>query len=412
MITMENKTLKSLEMEHNLAVGIKKVSIDIPTDLSFSIISKLSVKTLKRFECVCKSWTVLFQNSYFMSLFCKNLYNHSYYDYTSLLLHLHHKTTSIDVLYSLSDEQFENNIKLNWPNPFQMDDLEFEILGSRSINGVLCLISYSQTSTRLVLWNPATQEFKVIPTSFRESVPYMDIEITRYGFGYDSVREDYKVIRQIMYNPNSDSESDIEDFPFEDIYYQLFWEIYSLQSNSWKKLDSDIPHNYIDQGLCIDGMCHWWGEEGYDNENYDEEYLLSFDLSNEVFHITPIPDDKKFRSILYWKDLVVLNGCIALISNHIKNYPSDDIFHISILGEVGVKESWIKFYTVWPFPYIEHPIGVGKNGYIFLIEHTGKLVCFNVNTNMVEELGNVGHGFEGRTIIYERSIVPIGGMNT
>lgn len=59
MITMENKTLTSLEMDKNLVVGIK-VSIDIPNDLSFSILLKLSVKTLKHFECVCKSWTLLF----------------------------------------------------------------------------------------------------------------------------------------------------------------------------------------------------------------------------------------------------------------------------------------------------------------------------------------------------------------
>ncbi|XP_058756722.1 putative F-box protein At3g25460 [Vicia villosa] len=400
---MENITLKPLEMEKNLSTGIKKVSIGIPNDLSFFILSKLSAKTLKRFECVCKLWTLLFQNSYFMSLFCKNLYNHSYYGYTSLLLHLHHKTTSSDLLYSLSDKHFENKIKLNWPNPIQKEDLEFDILGSRSVNGILCLIISSlQTNTRLVLWNPVSEEFKVVPTSFRESVPpYMDIEITRYGFGYDSDRDDYKVIRQIMYNPNSDSESDIDDLSSEDIYYQVFWEIYSLQSNSWKKLKSNLPNNYIDRVLCLDGMCHWWGEEGYSNENYDEAYLLSFDISKEVFLITPIPEDNFFRSMLYWEDLVVLNGCIALISNHIKNYPSDDIFHISILGEVGVKESWIKFYTVWPFPYIEHPIGVGNNGYIFLIGNNGKLVCFNVNTQMVEELGYVGHGFKSKIIIYE-----------
>lgn len=98
-----------------------------------------------------------------MSLFCKNLYNHSYDDYTSLLLHLHHKMASSYVLYSLSDEQFENKTKLNWPNPFQKDDLELDILGTRSVNGILCLISYFQTNTRLVLWNPTAEEFKVIP---------------------------------------------------------------------------------------------------------------------------------------------------------------------------------------------------------------------------------------------------------
>ncbi|AES77791.1 hypothetical protein MTR_7g017270 [Medicago truncatula] len=35
-----------------------------------------------------------------------------------------------------------------------------------------------------------------------------------------------------------------------------------------------------------------------------------------------------------WRDLLVLNGSIALISN----YSNVDTFHISILGEFGVKE--------------------------------------------------------------------------
>nr|ABN09028.1 hypothetical protein MtrDRAFT_AC172742g9v1 [Medicago truncatula] len=42
----------------------------------------------------------------------------------------------------------------------------------------------------------------------RESVRYVDVEITRHGFGYDSTSDDYKVIRQVMYAPKSDIDSE------------------------------------------------------------------------------------------------------------------------------------------------------------------------------------------------------------
>jgi F-box interacting protein len=305
-------------------------------------------------------------------------------------------------LYSLSGERFEHKTKLDWPNPFQEVDPEFYVVGSGSIHGVLCLICYSQPNNRVVLWNPTTKEFKVIPTSVRESVRYMDVEITRYGFAYDSINDDYKVIRQVMYYPNSDTDSDTDDLSLDDISDDLFWEIYSLRSNSWKKLTSGVPRDYRDEVVCLDGVCHWLGEDGYIYDGEDEVYLLSIDLGKEVFHITPISSEDDYL----WKDLLVLNGSIALISicQEMKT------FYISVLGELGVKESWTKLYNFCPLPSIERPIKSGKKGYIFRtpIEY-GKHVCFDFNTLMAEKLSLVGFK---KSIIYKGSSLPIGGINS
>jgi len=49
--------------------------------------------------------------------------------------------------------------------------------------------------------------------------------------------------------------------------------------------------------VYADGVCHWWGE----SETHDEVYLVSFDLSNEVFVKTLIPsnmDDIDSRVVL------------------------------------------------------------------------------------------------------------------
>ena len=401
-----------MEMEKSAAAKIKKVRNDIPDDLVSSILSKLSVKSLNRFGCVRKSWSSLFKNPYFMSMFCKNLLcqNHSYYKDTSLL---QLETVTIDselkfVLYSLSGERCQNKTKLDWPNLFEEADPEFDVVGSGSINGILCLVSKSQPNNRVVLWNPTTDEFKVVPISLRESIRYVDVEITRHGFGYVSIGDEYKLIRQVMYNPKSDIDNDIDDLSLEDVSYELFWEIYSLRSNSWRKLHSNVPYDYREDGICLDGMCHWLGEDGYDNDRVDEVYLLSFDLSKEAFLITPIPlecDSRIFQ--MAWKDLVVLNGFIALISHYTQN----DAFHISVLGEIGVKESWTKLYIVSPLHCIERPITSENKRYIFSNVEDGTLVCIDLSTLMVEQLNFEGYRFWGKTIIYKQSSLPIGGIN-
>ncbi|AES77779.1 putative F-box domain-containing protein [Medicago truncatula] len=397
-----------METEKSVAAKIKKVRNDIPNDLVFSILSKLPVKSLNRFGCVRKSWSILFKNRYFMSMFRKNLLckNHSYYKDTSLL---QLETVTIDselkfVLYSLSGERYQNKTKLDWPNLFEEADPEFDVVGSGSINGILCLVSKSQPNNRVVFWNPTTDEFKIVPISLRESVRHVDVEITRHGFGYVSIADEYKLIRQVMYNPKSDT----DDSSLEDVSYDLFWEIYSLRSNSWRELHSDVPYDYREDGICLDGMCHWLGEDGYDIDRVDEVYLLSFDLSKEAFLITPIPSECDSRIFqMAWKDLVVLNGFIALISH----YKQNDTFHISILGEIGVKESWTKLYIVCPLPCIERPITSGNKRYIISNVVDGTLVCIDLSTLMVEQLNFEGYRFWGKTIIYKQSSLPIGGIN-
>ena len=89
-----------------------------------------------------------------MSMFRKNLLcqNHTYYNDTSLL---QLETVTIGsklkfVLYSLSGERCHNKTKLDWPNPFEEADPEFDVVGSGNINGILCLVSKSQPNNRVV----------------------------------------------------------------------------------------------------------------------------------------------------------------------------------------------------------------------------------------------------------------------
>ncbi|XP_058740893.1 putative F-box protein At3g16210 [Vicia villosa] len=406
VVTIADQTLQLVSMKKSAGVGNTKVSIDIPNDLAFSILSKMSIKSLKRFECVCKPWTLLLKNPIFTRLFYDNfLYNNDCY-YHNRSLFLHHlidiNSETKFMLYSYSGERYESMTKLNWPNPFQEEDPDFDILGSGIINGVLCLISCSHPTLKFVLWNPTTQELKVIPNSPFDFVGD-ELDITAHGFGYDCVGDDYKVIREISLDLEYlESDYDIEIVSLGKISHNPFWEIYSLRSNSWKKLQYDIRHEYSSKGVCLDGVCHWWCESNYNDDKDDGIYLLSFYLNDEVFLITPI-EDHTFELGTTTRELCVLNGFIALISTN-KQMES---LHISILGELGVKESWTKLFIVCPMPYIKYSTGVGKKGDILLVKEDGKLLRFNLSTQQIEELKFAGSQFLGRTILYKESLLPI-----
>jgi len=186
------------------------------------------------------------------------------------------------------------------------------------------------------------------------------------------------------------------------------WEIYCLKEDSWRKVDAvDISANYhTDVGVRVymDEMCHWWGQ----SETRDEVYLVSFDLSSEVFVKTYIPsimDDVDSGTM--FRHLDVLNGSIGWILN----YTETATLHISILGEIRVKESWTKLFIVGLLSCVEHPIGVGKKGNIFFRKKDDELVWFNLSTQRIEELGMKSAHSYGRIMIFKENLLPIRKIN-
>jgi len=305
----------------------------------------------------------------------------------------------------------------------------FRIFGFGSVNGTLCFHEYDNYG-KIVLWNPSTQAINLIPLSLVESVEssipdagedlVSSIDVLSYlhGFGYDSVTDDYKVIRYVCFVCDTRGRLDdiFLDSLLKDISLDSLWEIYSLRSNSWRKLDVDMPYSLeCIEGtqVYMDGVCHWLCEDDYESsQGHDSPSgpcLVSFDLSNDVFFTTPIPSDLDgcFYVGELWINLVVLNESIALISFHEKTAS----FHISILGELAIKESWTKLVIVGPLDCVERPIGVGMKGEIFFVRKDGELAWLDLSTKMIEELGYKGGDPTARIIIYKENILPIGGIS-
>ena len=135
--------------------------------------------------------------------------------------------------------------------------------------------------SNIALWNPATQEYKVIPPKLSECLPNFVIDFHLRAFGYDHVTNDYKVIRHVSFRPILNGYIQEEDLPMTP---DPFWEIYSQRSNSWRRpvVDMPVPIS-ITTNVYFNGMCHWFGDS--EGETFS---AVSFNLSNEVFFTTPV----------------------------------------------------------------------------------------------------------------------------
>ena len=395
---------KMEKLKSTVPLTAKKVSNHIPDDFTFSILSKLPLKSLIRFKCVRKSWSLLFENPYFMNMYRVNFAsnkNYSYVDNSCLALDSLETDILRQAMFSLYGEKFENKVKLDWPPPIQ-DNEGLYILDSIA-DGTICFYQ-GLALPKITIWNVTTKEFKVRPPSPLESPPpsYERVMFSLHGFGYDHVRNDLKVIRHAAHcMPLTDFENEtcISLPPHDSI-----WEVYSLRSNSWEKLDVDIPTGYYPSGIGIhtNGVCHWW--DGFD------DCMVSFDLTSDIFFRTPLPSyvHDYFGFVLVDRRLVTLNGSVAFISSYENKSTS---FHISILGELGVKESWTKLFVVGPLDCVDYPIGGGNKGDIFFISNDGELVRFDLSKQMIENYC-IQDAFCITILLHKEVLLPVGGIKS
>ncbi|RHN74460.1 putative F-box associated interaction domain-containing protein [Medicago truncatula] len=305
-------------------------------------------------------------------------------------------------LYLLFGERYENKLQIKLPHPFDGNRGYYQTVSilSSGINGTLCICDNNRGLTN-ALWNPATGEVKIIPQNKARLSYGLETHFNIHGFGYDHVRDDYKVLQYVVY---------IGDDCYSVAPPGPYWEIYSLQSNRWKKLYVDMRQRYLtSEGsmVYLNGVCHWWGNT-YLMGIPSETFVVSFNLANEVPVTTLFPFDlhalKRFD-----RHLTMLNGFVAMIVTYEKTSPS---FHISIsvLGEPGVNESWIKLFDVGPMSGIDHPIGTGKKGDIFLRKDDGELACLDLTTGVMENIGAKAAEFRSQIVLYKKNIIPIRGI--
>uniref|UniRef100_A0A2N9JA22 F-box associated domain-containing protein n=1 Tax=Fagus sylvatica TaxID=28930 RepID=A0A2N9JA22_FAGSY len=220
-----------------------------------------------------------------------------------------------------------------------------------SVNGLVCL--HDTHWHHVLIWNPATGETKVLPGNRLDYIP-MDycFGSTDVGFGFDAKTNDYKV------------------------------RTYTNGMFSW-------------YGSCDKGYCLW-----------------SFDISNEVFLTTPLPDATDFEEKC-GRASFVLNELVALAIYYVDTVlGSETCFDIWLLHEFGVEESWTKLITIGPLTQINRPLGFWKNEYSLFLENTdGQLVLYDFSTQEMTDLHIDGIPSSLQMLTYMESLVSVRGGN-
>ncbi|KAF5742232.1 F-box protein CPR30-like isoform X1 [Tripterygium wilfordii] len=140
--------------------------------------------------------------------------------------------------------------------------------------------------------------------------------ITAYGFGYDSVSDDYKLILVD------------EISKFHNVVC-----VYSMKRNEWVRswMFSNLIPNL--SGVVVKGFVNWvYRKEGK---------IVAFDLDTEEFRLVPLPNRRRHEYESASDVTVdVLRGCLLMI------IPSEREIEMWVMKDYMVKESWTKLYTI------------------------------------------------------------------
>ncbi|XP_027103259.1 F-box protein CPR1-like [Coffea arabica] len=296
----------------------------IPPDLIEEIFSKLPVKTLIRFRFLSKSWRATIGSQEFIKKHLRNLSHHN------LILGNFNGSSNLVVgevyLYSADYDSFlETDCavfkELNLPVE-PRTDLETDILGS--CNGLLCVLSL--WDDRPIVWNPSTRKHRILPSARKDEfhgVPVGGNCYTCYGFGYDSVSDDYKVVAiPVLYGRD------------DQVYSKV--KVYGLKVESWKRVPdfSYYFHKHV-SGKLVDRALYWVVKASESNSN---KLIATFDLGTEEFRLLPQPEyfDRHFDM-----RLGILKGCLSLICEYYESH-----FDIWVMAEYGVQKSWTNLVSI------------------------------------------------------------------
>ncbi|XP_023880217.1 F-box/kelch-repeat protein At3g06240 [Quercus suber] len=238
-----------------------------------------------------------------------------------------------------------------------------------SINGLVCP-DLNVRGLDIVLWNPATNETKVVPKS-GISYPQGRALSRDIGFGFDFKTNDYKVVNLLeIYDPDP-------ELYFYDINFFYVAEVYCLSTGSWRTVSTSAPGYFIDYSYYrtyTKGMFSWSASIGDDPDFFPG--ILSFDMSNEIFLTTTLPNGDLEDPNGTWRIFFVLNELVSLVTFGKDRERLENCFYWSLL-EFGVKESWSKLFPIGPLMGIEKPLGFWKNESLFLRNNEGQLLLYD-----------------------------------
>ncbi|CAI0439783.1 unnamed protein product [Linum tenue] len=328
------------------------MSDHVPFDLVTKILLRLPVAAILRWRGVCKRWQALIDSTEFSKL----QLNHS------------SSTTKNAFLFVLEDDgcgngdlhfaRYINGLRRETIPSFRSNPSPPAQIGVitliGSCNGLVC---FSNDADMAIITNPATQQTHVtpaIPNPLMDLVSIADC-VYRYGCGfvYDSVSDDYKVIKlhqMLMLGFDANG---------EDFHSELV--IYGVRSNSSVSVKFPYFLSAEKMGVFVAGAIHWVVHDDRDRG----DLVVGFDLGLGECKEIPQPEYRNRKSLKI--RIGELENCLCIFAN----YPGRGV-DVWMMKEYGVRESWSIMRSI-PHPGLCYdkrirPLGYSMTGQEILLQ--------------------------------------------
>ncbi|XP_022760068.1 F-box protein At3g07870-like [Durio zibethinus] len=289
----------------------------LPQEIILRILSRLPITSLAQSKLVCRAWRSLIQDPLLVSQHFSQMADN---DPSFILQSLWRASCGQLYFTDFSDRSELKVISMKPDNSSMLMSLV------NSCNGLLCM----RDSRGIYICNPFTRLSIELP-KFIKYPP----ELGLLEFGFNPTKKEYKVI-QILYRPKFEE----RDRPYvnESTLVQSEVHVLTIGSPSWRNLGM-IPCCFLWQPsqVLVGGRLHWLSKP---NKYTRASRIISFDLRTEKFQeFPPKPDCCGLNRCFH--HLVVLRGCLCAAAYH-----DNDKLEIWVMKEYGVKESWIKEFTI------------------------------------------------------------------
>ncbi|KAK1398891.1 hypothetical protein POM88_008754 [Heracleum sosnowskyi] len=178
-----------------------------------------------------------------------------------------------------------------------------------SYNGIICLANTG--FNEVYLWNPSIRKCKKIPIPPRHTSMFVSFKL---GFGYDSISDDYKVVRFVYYHKTDEV---------------MIVQVYSANANSWKAFREPILKNwevYKHTNIVMNGIMYFDGGSE----------LISFNLNREIFGLVPFPNFIQNKR----SDVLDFKGSVAMVFESVSG------IDLWTLDSCSGQMSWTKKFSV------------------------------------------------------------------
>lgn len=289
--------------------------MELPCDLISEILCLLPVKTLLICRCVSKQWCSIIDSTYFV-----RKHHKVSFEMNSGGIIMKRVEFFVLVDYESLHDVVATAVEINDPLKTLLSSAE--LVGSA--NGLVCL--WDRNSDIIYLLNPSTRKCKrlpLVPVEFPSC--FNKILKCAYGFGYDHLRDDYKVVKIA----NSSK------------FLGFVAIVYSLKTNSWTKIQGVLSTRNISfmntWGKFASGALYWLASE----VQCSHFIVVGFDLGFEQF--TEVADSAGNDYVIP-RTLYTLAGILCILEYHYYD-PRVDVL---LMNNSGEKNVWSKEFSMDP----------------------------------------------------------------